>query len=179
MPYWTNDVASLAHRAGLMFCSPESIGGHYPWFTNASPSNSNWPVANSAYFIPFVVHARCIARKMVTWAASGSGNIDVGIYNAQGVRLGSSGSTVENGFPQLVDISDVELEPDTLYYMAMARSGTGGVLSLVDWGNQYWPRIWGCRQMATAFPLPATATLAQYTTQLMPAPAILFELLTP
>lgn len=175
MGYW-NGAGSLGMMAGIAYMSNFSIGRHMVAVSNATPSNATWQTANRAIFIPFVVPATAIARKMTSGAAATSGNIDVGIYNAQGVRLSSSGSTVEAGNPQTIDIPDVTLYPGNLYYMAMNRSGTGGVVNLVDLGTQYYARIMGIAKVDLgSVVLPATVTLAQTVSQFIPAISVLFE----
>jgi hypothetical protein len=69
----------------------------------------------------------------------------------------------------------VKLFPGLLYFMAMARNGTGGVCNMIDLGSSANARYMGMREMATAFPLPATATFAQYSHSIAPGMGILFE----
>ena len=106
---------------------------------------------------------------MLTFNGStASGNIDVGIYDLGGAKLVSIGSTAQAGTSayQVFDITDTTLYPGQ-YYMAVAMDGTTG--TLVRWS----PGAQECRnlamqQMASAFPLPATATFASVASSYIP-----------
>lgn len=120
-----------------------------------------WPAANRAIYVPFVVPAPFVAVKMfVSNGATASGNLDAGIYDDQGNRLVSIGSTAQAGTTanQSLDITDTLLLPG-VYYMALAMNGTTGTARRT---NIALPLVKACGVLSqsTAFALPATATFA-------------------
>lgn len=131
-------------------------------------SSGTWPEANKAFFVPFHVLSRIRVRALGYAAGSVvSGNVDGGIYTADGVRICSSGSVSQTGFTTsnlnwLSTSLDNELGPG-LFYLALVMDST--TATSIRWGpsNVGLPRAMGCAEMASAFPLPATATLAALT----------------
>lgn len=120
-----------------------------------------WPSANKAYYIPISVFSKITVVKMlVINGGTVSGNIDVGIYDAGGARLVSSGSTAQTGTNviQEFNITDITLSPG-LYYLACAMDNTTGILEV--WNpNAAIMRSAGVCEQASAFALPSTATFA-------------------
>jgi len=117
-----------------------------------------WPTANLAIFVPFTLSEMVVIKRIIVLiGARTGGNIDVGLYDANGNRLVSSGSTLLGtaSRAQFFDIADIQLNAGR-YYMAEAESAETPYLGYtVDIG---WPSMLGVREMAAAFPLPATAT---------------------
>src|SRR5262245_15809191 len=95
----------------------------------STSASSAWPSANLALFVPFRVSAPCVAYKMSTgFGTTASGNYDLGIYDAFGNRLVSTGTQAKGASVEaILDITDTELGPG-LYYMAQSADGT----------NNYW-----------------------------------------
>lgn len=138
-----------------------------------------WPAANRAIYVPFYLVERMTATKMfVSNGAAVSGNIDLGIYNAAGTRLVSSGSTAQSGTAtaQVVDITDTVLEPGT-YYMALAIDNTTAT-TLRNGGAAILLKGMAFAQQASAFPLPATATLAAVASAYTPFFGVSFRTVT-
>lgn len=129
--------------------------------TAYSAAGAVWPAANRAIYIPFTVANIFTAQTM--GLANGnavSGNVDVGIYDGQGHRLVSAGSTAQAGTSviQAFDIADTILLPG-LYYLAVALdNGTGKTMACMDALPN--PRAYGILSQSTAFALPASATFA-------------------
>jgi hypothetical protein len=126
-------------------------------------TSTTWPSTNLALFFPFFL-SKTIKVLNLFWVdgSANSGNVDVGIYTADGTKLVSTGSQVQgiNGI-QSVSVS-LELGPG-LFYLAIAMDNTTGALQAGTTGgvgNLESASIFGAAQMASAFPLPATATLA-------------------
>lgn len=124
------------------------------------PASGNW-TANRAIYMPFVLRQPFVVQKMAVHNGSTvTGNIDLGIYSENGVKLWSSGSTAQAGtdvYQVLTPGTPVRLTPGR-YYMAMAASSTSpvtGRLSVGDLG-----KIGAVGIQASAFPLPSTMTLA-------------------
>jgi hypothetical protein len=122
-----------------------------------------YPETNRAMFVPVSVQAPLTVVKLFTLnGATASGNVDVGIYDAGGVRLVSSGSTAQAGTSviQEFNITDTLLLPG-LYYLAIAADNTTGTFEVWS-ANAAILRSLGILMQLTAFPLPATATFALY-----------------
>lgn len=136
-------------------------------------SSTVWPAANRAIFVPFLVFARLTLVKLVVFNGSvASGNVDVGVYDATGNLLVSSGSTAQVGTSaaQVFDVTDTVLLPGN-YYFAVAMNGTTGTTSartsavVVQQG-------YGVLSQSAAFPLPSTATFAAAQDAYLPMVAL-------
>lgn len=154
--------------------SPESLGS--AGRTNvASNSNSvTWPVANLAIFVPVIIYQPLTILKMsVINGATASGFIDVGIYDVNGARLISSGSTAQVGTValQIFDITDTLLLPG-LYYIAAAMDNTTGTLSGVFGAPSVTMELLGCLQKASGFPLPSSTGFGVYAQTFVPHVAL-------
>lgn len=130
---------------------------------NATPGDVAHPTANMAYFIPFVLYEPAVVKKLlIANGATVSGNIDAGIYSADGTRLVSMGTTAMSGVSviQGLDITDTLLGRG-LFFLAFACDNA--TASFFGWntpGNIGVSALTGIYQMASAFVLPATATFA-------------------
>lgn len=136
---------------------------------SGAPTSAAWSAANRALFIPFRLSRPITAVKMFVFnGTTVSGNLDVGIYNKDGVRLVSSGSVAQAGTSQVqvIDIADTFLDIG-LFYMAMAMDNSTGH-NFRRSVNNILMRLTGCLQMASAFPLPATATFASISSSYVP-----------
>lgn len=129
-------------------------------------------VANRAFACP-IVSRDAITIAGLTWQAnSHSGNIDFGVYDDDGngttaSRLKSSGSVAMPGgsTPQTITFSSPQaLEPYHKYWFAVAFSVASGANILGTDG----PYSLLCKQMASAFPLPATFTFAALSNGISP-----------
>ena len=151
------------HLPTIHTFSEESIGyssSLMVWLRD-STSSSTWASANLAFFIPFRVLSLVVVNRLfVMNGTTVSGNIDVGIYSVDGVRLVSSGSTAQAGTNSLqsFDVSDITLIPG-LYYFGLALDNTTGTTFSIQLG-QITSKFSGLLQQTSAFPLPATATFA-------------------
>lgn len=157
-PYFRNP-----DRAVVSGLSPNSIGVELAGM-GLTTASGTWVAANRALFTPFAVTERLTVTRMFQENGSAvSGNLDLGIYDARGTRLTSSGSVAQAGINsvQEVDVADVTLAPG-LYYLAQVMDNvTGTVIRFSP--NAVLCRAMGLFQMASAFPLPATATFAIVT----------------
>lgn len=124
-----------------------------------------WPSANLALFIPFYVSRRTtITQIFCLNGATVAGNLDVGIYTQDGTRIVSSGSTAQAGANaiQALSITATQLSAG-VYYMAMSMSSATATIFRTTLFNNTATRSIGVAQMASALPLPATATFASAT----------------
>ena len=148
--------------------SPQSIGRDLSGM-GISAATAGWPAANRAIFMPITIYNPITVVKMfIENGASTSGNIDVGIYDSDGAIIVSSGSTAQSGVSatQEFDITDTLLNPG-LYYLAAAMDNTTG--TVLRWGlSGAVARGIGVAQMASAFPLPSTATFAALASSFIP-----------
>jgi hypothetical protein len=139
----------------------------------ASVANIAWPAANRAVYVPFVVNAPIVVVKLMIQNGNvASGNFDIGIYDDQGDRLVSSGSTAQSGtaVAQAVDTTDITLLPGA-YYFGVVMDNTTGVIAGLG------PAVGICSaagvlSQSTAFPLPATATFAAAQNAYVPLVAL-------
>ena len=126
------------------------------------PTSTAWNSANKAQYMPFRIFAPTIITKLWWFnGATASGNVDCGIYDAALMRLVSTGSTAQAGTSvlQIVDITDVLLGPG-LYYFALALDNTTGTIMRAGTSGTAIMVGFGIFSQNSAFPLPATATLA-------------------
>src|SRR5262245_11096940 len=102
-------------------------------FCISATTNVAWPTANMAFFFP-VVLAHRITVTRGWWVNSGTlgSNVDVGIYDQEGNRLVSSGSTAQSGanFSQSATVS--ASIPAGLVYFAMAVNNTTGTFTMIS-----------------------------------------------
>lgn len=168
MPYSPPPV--FAPRGPLVFLttfSPEFLGPEIVSLVTAFGSNAI-PAADLALYLPFSLSQPLLAQHLFWQNGAVAGNTDVGIYDADGSRLVSSGPTANSGAntPQSVNITDTWLFPGRRYWLAIASTSTSqGYLSSATAG-----RIHGLRQEAglTSGTLPATAVFASCTTAYIP-----------
>lgn len=122
-----------------------------------------WPTANKAFYYPFLVtEAPWTVRRIgVRNGTAVSGNLDVGVYDSEGNRLVSSGSTAQAGTSatQWLDVTDTTLLPG-LYYLALALDNVTGTFVRLASLTADQLRSMGVFVQTSAFPLPASATFA-------------------
>jgi hypothetical protein len=122
-----------------------------------------WPSANLAFYCPVLLED-IVTVYAIGWQNGNavSGNADAGIYDTNGTRLLSAGSTAQSGTsaPQVVTLgTPVVLNPG-LYYMAAVLDNTTGHIVRCQSGGAVLQRVSGVQQQASALPLPSTATFA-------------------
>lgn len=169
MPSWPE--TDFAMPAITPF-SYEASGGLFANSITSQPAASpTWPVANTAYFIPFRLRQRCLIKQIVVGAGTGAGNFDVGIYDLFGNRLVSSTSTAKTTSAETpANITDTPLGRG-VYYMAMASDGTTAFVAIAPTRIEML-KMGGVKEMTSAFPLPATATLVTLANSFMPQMAL-------
>ena len=98
--------------------------------------------------------------------AAVSGNVDCGVYDPLGNRLGSVGSTAQSGTtaPQRINFTvPLQLAPGR-YYLGVAMDNATG--ALVRWApTAQTARGAGVRERASSFPLPASVSTWVGTTR--------------
>ena len=115
-----------------------AVGTRCGAFTIAS---ATWPVANTAYYIPFWLPFPYNVRRVfwVNGSSVTSTNRDFGIYTADGVRLYSTTSTAAVGIsvPQYVDATDFLLTPGAYYFGLSSSSITAN--RGTEWNRRHQP----------------------------------------
>lgn len=146
-----------------------TFGGDLSTSIKVTPAATTFPVANDAIFVPFYLHqATLIKRLFCSNGTVVSGNVDVGIYTEDGALIVSSGSVAHAGTSdlQFFDVTDIVLGPGR-YYMAIAMDNTTGTIFRANLSVSQ-QRSLGMAKQASAFPLPASATLAVVTSGFLP-----------
>jgi hypothetical protein len=144
------------------------IGSGVPYLT--SQASAVWPSANRAIYIAFELDRPMWVTQMYALnGATAAGNMDIGLYAADGTRLVSNGSVAQTGTTvlQAFNITDTYLDSGA-YWMALALSSASGTMFRLTHGAANDWLIWGGLQQDTAFPLPTTATFAVNTTPYLP-----------
>lgn len=156
--------AERYHKPVIGTFSSESVGVHLSSGTSSAASSGANTSANNCYFYPLAINAPYLVRK-VWWhnGATVAGNVDVGVFSGDPTtpaKLFSSGSTAQSGasVTQSVSLGTPYLLTPGSYYLAISISSTTATFLrqgiTVGVGAQF-----GCGEVASTFPLPATATL--------------------
>lgn len=131
-----------------------------------NPAAVAWPTADKALFFPFELFEPTRFVRLYTYNSTVSGNADIGIYTEDGTRIVSTGSVALSGTNTTQSHTiDVTIGPGR-FYMGLAHDGVSTSFyfaAAIGGARQHAPRMLGLREMAAAFPLPATATLTAYT----------------
>lgn len=134
-----------------------------------------WPLANMAVFIPLLLPFDYPVARMfwVNGGGTAGGNIDVGLYTPAGARIYSSGSTAQSGsVPGVQYVPANVLLGAGLYYLAMAMDNVSTNRAYGSSISVTLARPAGLLQMASAFPLPASATFATVANPFYPVMGI-------
>lgn len=125
-----------------------------------------WPSANRAYYVPWRVKADCSVLSLSYYCNTRtSGNHDLGLYDAAGNRVGSSGATaiVAAAVNTWTPAAPIGVSAGDLLYVAMMVTSTNPTIlcttaSVGATGDAY--RMSGVLQEATGGTLPNPATFA-------------------
>lgn len=140
------------------------------WADSQAFGSSAFPSANRAYYTPVTIPYTVVATKLFSInGATASNNLDIGIYDATGTKIVSTGSTAQSGTSQvqLIDITDTTLGPG-LFYLALACNGTSATFLSHSSATAALASVAGIYSQNTAFALPATATFATPATVYVP-----------
>src|SRR5215471_7342956 len=145
----------------------DTLAGQLLLALHASCTSAVWSTANTAVYSPITVQAPFLAQKIGISVGTQSGNLDVGLYTEQGVRLVSMGSTaVGAAGMQVLDIADTWLNAGS-YFLAMNCDNV--TAAFLQQTQQPLFRVCGILQQAVgAVALPATATFANYASKRVP-----------
>lgn len=135
----------------------------------AVPASAAYLLANLALYVPFSVSEPVTAYEgWVTAGATAGGNFDIGIYDAAGSRLTSSGSTARtaSAVNNTTTMTNYDLKPGVRYYMAFAADATSNYFSVVPAAGLC--ESMGILESTTSFALPASPTLSRTTRAYIP-----------
>ena len=157
--YGVSSYASLLAEAAIL--------------TGSINTGGTWPAANRALYMPFIVEVPVTAYQLAVEVTVQSGNCDAGIYNEQGTRLVSAGSTaVAAAGLQTFNITDTALTPG-VYFMAMNVDNTTAAFVRSVSLNAPWLQMLGMQQQAVgAVALPDPATFANPASAYVPTMAV-------
>ena len=138
---------------------------HAVFTTAQTIASGTYPTAFLALYVPVLIESRCIVRKLgIANGATASGNLDLGLYSVDGVRLTSAGSTAQAGTSaeQWLDVADVTIQPGC-YYLAVAFDGTTGTVQRASLSSAPAVAAAGVltQDLGASVVLPATATFAR------------------
>jgi hypothetical protein len=138
----------------------------------SATSSAVWPTASTAIFMPFICETKQNVKGMSFFVTTASGNYDVGIYDENGVRRASKGSTVvpAAGFA-FADFTDTDLEPGC-YWMAMAVDNITASFHASNNFTAQMQRIANIYAQAAAFVLPSSITYSNWATAYFPLCAV-------
>lgn len=139
--------------------SIDNMSSWYSYQDNAVTSTA-WGTQYRAVYVPVRVPVRCVVRKLgYASSTTATGNIDIGLYDASGVRLVSSGSTAKVGATSLavVDVTDTTIGPGG-YYIALNNDTTTDTFSCTSESAPRAAAYGLLTETLGSVVLPATAT---------------------
>lgn len=130
----------------------------------ATAASATWPTANTGLFFPFPIvgqdgldDGRTYVGAIWMNGATASGNLDIGIYDATGIRLASIGTTAQVGttVPQKASFTTpVQVGPGRFFLGVSMDNTTGTFVRMAPTLAAL--RGAGVRSRPTSFVLPTT-----------------------
>lgn len=158
----TYTAEPIPHGPTITVCGGNSVGRVLA--AGGFGTSSGWPAANRAIFFPFDMTEpfNCV-KAFIGNGGTPAGNFDLGLYDEDGTRLASIGSTAQSGASDIQSVSLVYNITQRRVYFAMSSDSTSfQVLRTNSFTSTVMNGV-GIKEMASAFPLPSTATFADYT----------------
>lgn len=153
--------------------TPGSVNSIPTELIRTTPGTAAWPVAATAFLVPFRV-SRTITIRMaaIIVGTTTGGNVDIGIYSANGTLLVSSGATLMGTIStvQTFNLTDTVIGPG-LFYMALAQSGAVGHVHRWALGTVRGAMSGVLQAAAAGGVLPAQATMVTTTNNYIPVMA--------
>lgn len=160
----------LPHGPTITTLSQESMAGRLLQ-AGTFGTGTGWPVANKALFFPIdILEPFLIAKAFTVFGATPTGNFDWGWYDAAGNRLASTGSIAVTATTDLqaAALAYNVLPSQDAAYLAAACDSASTLLYRTNSFSAIEMAAVGVREMASAFPLPSTATFADMTHAYLP-----------
>jgi hypothetical protein len=150
----------------------EALGAQWLAYTDTvvEPASATWPTANKALYIPFALsEPATVTRCWVVNGGTASGNLDIGVYDADGVLLVSSGATAQAGTSaiQAVNVTDTLLGRG-LFFLGLSHSSAAGTYARITTPSVTASRAAGVLEQTSAHPLPAVAAFVAVSTTYLP-----------
>jgi hypothetical protein len=142
-----------------------------------NPTSNTWPASNRVIYMPFRVAQPITIIQFLTFnGAAVSGNLQVGVYDANGVLIVSSASTAHTGTNalQVVNVTDTRIGPG-LFYMALTFDNTTSAcmgFAPAALTTQMTRMLGLMEETPGSFGLPATATFSTVSQALIPFTAM-------
>lgn len=116
-----------------------------------------WPTTNRAFFVPLKMPQRQTTTTIWWWnGATLTNNADAGIFDINGNRIASTGSTARSG-SSLRQAVSMSISLDTgLYYLGLSCAGTTGTFQRATPNNIATARAYGILMADNQFPLGAS-----------------------
>jgi hypothetical protein len=142
----------------------------------AAPGDNQWPTNDLAIYVPFAIGMP--VRVLTLWFANGSvgtDNYDIGLFNAAGTKLASSGATAKaaGAAETVANIADTLIGPG-LYYIGLSSASTASSFTMYSVASPI-GAAFGVKQEASAHPLPATATMVNSGQAYIPLVGMLID----
>ena len=169
MADWPNELLfpdDTPHISPTDQCSIGAVTGNL-----VEPISQTWLNANFAVYVPFRLNKSVsIITAFVINGAVASSGVCVGIYDADGVRLLTTGSTNASTVSTLQTITTAAtmIGPGLFYMGLSCLTSTQTIFSTAS-PNVQALRALGLATQQTAFPLPSTATFATISSSVVPA----------
>lgn len=130
-------------------------------------STGTWPAANRAIYIPLFLPAPFVVARFMVTNVNTTGTVDIGLYNAAGTRLLSTGNTARSGsnVTQYFNVTDTWF-PAGSYFIALvcsSASGTFGQISLTSVGASHGRSCGVVQEDLGSAVLPASVTPAAFS----------------
>lgn len=120
------------------------------------PSGGSYsPGANVAVYMPFNVTSTTTIKRLWFIGDNGTGNVDVGVYAADGTKMVTTGAVANAAGIVVTDVGDTALVAGQYYLAISASSGSSNLRVSVTTGLD----SLGLLTEASAHVLPASATL--------------------
>jgi hypothetical protein len=164
-----NVVAQIPLRLTVPDISRWPLALRYDGTTD--PAAAVWPAANRAIYTPFVVdQAVTVTDLYFEVVAAGAGNAEIGIYNAAGVKQGTSSGAISTAAAGIKTYTVTINLTRGRYYVGLASSGVvatfrryagaGAAANVLVMA--------GLKEQVASYPLPATATFANAAANYVP-----------
>ncbi len=152
----------LASVSTITSYSPECLGEDVFLLATGFSTTSNW-TANLAVYIPLILTDPFIVSQFFWFNGNATnGNIDVGVYNADGTTLlthATSTAATGTSVIQIVNVTDFTLPANTRLWLAIAGDGTNRVITNTSTPAEN-ENYLGIKQQTSAWStgLPSSAT---------------------
>ena len=134
-------------------------------------ASATYAIAGAAYYIPFTITKQITVRRLFCWnGATANAGVCIGIYDLQGDRILTSGSTSQStaSVIQSFDVTDTAIGPGTFYMAISASTATQTFTTLNVGASLQNLRKMGVYSQSGAYPLPSTATFGTTSTVKIP-----------